>query len=95
MPLRLAIQDALRDIRAVAPTSKNTYQAVLNADGSIQVTRNNSTILPNKFWWNAVNTQGAAKTDANSGSNDTIVIQDADGSNSRVGDFQTWLLSLN
>jgi hypothetical protein len=67
----------------------------LNSDGSIKVTQNNTTVLNFKFWWNLTGNQASAKTDANGGSNDTIVIQDADGSNSRVGDFQTWLLSLN
>ena len=97
MPARLGIQDALAAIRQRGVTagtgSTNVYGATQNADGSITVTRN-GIALAQKFWWN-IQAQGfPAKTDANLGSDDTIVIQDADGSNSRVGDFQNFLNSL-
>jgi hypothetical protein len=94
MALRYSIQDALRDIRAVAPPSKNVYSAVLNADGSIKVTVNNVTVLNQKFWYNLTGNFGSAKTDANGGNCDTVVIEDSDGSNPRVSDFQQWLNTL-
>jgi hypothetical protein len=95
MALRLSVQDAMRDIRAWLPqNSKNFYSAVLNSDGSIKVTQNNTTVLNQKFWWNLTGNQASAKTDANGGSNDTIVIEDSDGSNPRVSDFTQWLNSL-
>src|ERR1700722_3555456 len=95
MALRLNVQDAMREIRAFVPqTSKNFYSAVLNSDGSIKVTQNNITVLNQKFWWNLTGNQASAKTDANGGSNDTVVIEDIDGSNPRVSDFQQWLNTL-
>jgi hypothetical protein len=95
MALRLSVQDAMRDIRAWVPqNSKNFYSAVLNPDGSIKVTQNNTTVLNQKFWWNLTGNQASAKTDANGGSNDTVVIEDSDGSNPRVSDFQQWLNTL-
>jgi hypothetical protein len=95
MALRLSVQDAMRDIRAVAPPSKNIYSAVLNSDGSIKVTQNNTTVLPFKLWWNTCpGNFGSAKTDANGGACDTVVICDSDGSNPRVSDFQQWLNTL-
>lgn len=92
MSARQGIQDALSAIRAVAPVSGNKYGASLNADGSIQVTKN-GTNAPFKVWW-AVSGQPAARTDANQGSQDTVTIQDSDGSNSRNGEFQSFLNSL-
>ena len=50
MPARQSVQDALSAIRAVAPVSGNKYGALLNADGSIQVTKNGAP-LPLKVWW--------------------------------------------
>jgi hypothetical protein len=96
MALRLSVQDAMRDIRAVVPqNSKNFYSAVLNPDGSIRVTQNNTTVLNQKFWWNlTAGSFSSAKTDANGGNNDTVVIEDSDGSNPRVSDFQQWLNTL-
>ena len=99
MALRLSVQDAARDIRAVKPASGNNYTAVIQSDGSIQVTQHNLSgtvvsILPFKFFWNLTGDQGSAKTDANGGSNDTMCICDADGSNARFSDFQQWLNSL-
>jgi hypothetical protein len=96
MALRLNVQDAMRDIRAWVPqNSKNFYSAVLNPDGSIKVTQNNTTVLNNKLWWNlTAGNFSSAKTDASGGNYDTIVIEDFDGSNPRVSDFQQWLNSL-
>jgi hypothetical protein len=95
MALRLNVQDAMRDIRAWVPqNSKNFYSAVLNPDGSIKITQNNVTVINNKLWWNLTGNQASAKTDANGGSNDTVVIEDSDGSNPRVSDFTQWLNSL-
>jgi hypothetical protein len=94
MALRLSVQDAMRDIRAVTPPSKNVYSAVLNNDGSIKVTLNNTTVLNWKIWWDITGNQASARTDANGGSNDSVVIEDSDGSNPRVSDFQQFLNSL-
>jgi hypothetical protein len=96
MALRLNVQDAMAAIRAVVPpNSKNFYSAVLNPDGSIRVTLNNTTILNNKLWWNlTAGNFSSAKTDASGGNTDTVVIQDSDGSNPRVSDFQQWLNAL-
>jgi hypothetical protein len=97
MAARLSIQDALSAIRQrgvnAGTGSINVYQSSINADGSIQITRN-GTPLPQKFWWNTNASGSSARTDANQGSNDTVTIEDPDGSNPRVGDFQTFLLSL-
>jgi hypothetical protein len=97
MAARLSIQDALSAIRQrginAGTGSTNNYQVTQNADGSLTITRN-GVALPNKFWWNIQSQGSPAKTDANQGSDDTIVIQDPDGSNSRVGDFQNFLNSL-
>jgi hypothetical protein len=84
--LRLSVQDAARDIRAYKPATGNNYTAVVQSDGSIQVTQHNSigtqvTVLPFKFWWNLTGNQGSAKTDANGGSNDVMCVCDSDGSN--------------
>jgi hypothetical protein len=99
MVLRPTPQDAARDIRAVKPASGNNYTAVVNSDGSISVTQHNPSgtvvsVLPFKFYWNLTGNQGSAKTDANAGSNDTMCICDADGSNPRFSDFQQWLNGL-
>jgi hypothetical protein len=94
MASRLSVSDAMRDIRAVAPPSKNVYSAILNADGSIKMTQNNITVLNQNFWWNLTGNFASAKTDANGGSNDTVVIEDSDGSNPRASDFQQWLNTL-
>lgn len=92
MPARQSVQDALSAIRAVAPVSGNKYGALLNADGSIQVTKNGAP-LPLKVWW-AFSGLPIARTDANQGSCDSVTIQDLDGSNSRNGEFQGFLNSL-
>ena len=92
MAARLNIQDALSAIRQRGTSPVSVYGASINADGSITITHN-GTALPNKFWWNI---QGVPqeRTDSNQGSNDSITIEDSDGSNARVGDFQNFLNSL-
>src|SRR5450631_3753999 len=96
MALRLNVQDAMSAIRSwVPPNSKNSYRAVLNNDGSIRVTQNNTTVLNNKFWYNVTaGSFSSAKTDASGGNYDTVMIEDSDGSNPRVSDFQQWLNAL-
>ena len=92
MTARQSVQDALSAIRSVTPVSGNKYAASLNTDNSISVLRN-GVALPFKLWW-CVSGLPVARTDANQNSSDTVTIQDADGSNSRNGDFQGFLNSL-
>jgi hypothetical protein len=89
MATRNNVQDAMAAIRSVAPKSGNVYGASLNADGSIQVTKN-QVPLPYKVWWST--STAHSRTDATQG--DPCTIANLDGSSHRTGDFNNFLLSL-
>jgi hypothetical protein len=93
MAQRFTLQDFLSAIRTAA-SAAGKYGASLNTDGSVKVFINaTGAVSFSKVWYN-VRPAGYALTDANSNSGDGVTICDADGSNARVGDCQTFLNSL-
>lgn len=76
---------------AAPPSGSTAYSCVQNPGGWLTISKNGIKI-PIRVWWNVG--AAAATTDANAGSNDTVTIEDLDGSNPRVGEFQQLINSL-
>lgn len=90
---RQNIQDFIRDINAQtgANGSPNTYAGSLNADGSVKITKNGTTLFPKVIW---PAQPIAAKTDAGGSNVDSCYVQDAGSLNYNVVSAQQLINSL-
>lgn len=96
---RKSVQDFLSAIRQQS-NAIHTFSAVLNSDGSVQISSTPAgggpaTVLFPKVWYNLDSPyRRTAATDANQSSSDSVTICNSDGSNPSVGDCQNFLATL-
>lgn len=90
MAQRNSVQDFIRDVGA-RTTSQNLYVASLNADGSVQVSKN-GVVLYSKVIWPGTGT--AARTDASGQNFDSVSVLDSGTLNFSTGSAQSFINSL-
>jgi hypothetical protein len=74
-----------------AGTSSNVYSCALNADGSVQISKNGVVIFSAVRW---PGTGSCAQTDAGGANQDSVDILDSGSQNFNVGSAQAFINSL-